>query len=384
MFLFWGVNVDGFKLVFIMLITGLVAYSLEKKVNWLTYFSAVCLMVLTALIFSTVGVVPSKSPVYDFFLGPMVPVILASMILGLDIQQIKKLPKNVLGAFFVGVLGTTLGGMVAALVGAIDQGPDAAKLAAQLTASYIGGGENAVAMRTILDIPSEKFVACFALDNILTSAWMMVTVIGVKGDDPGKIKQKSSLPDVVTLIETEGYPARIVDFFTTFVAALGATLLSRYISDTLGFFHPLVYLTVVALMIGQIPFVKNHLKQSYLIGSMAFAPFFFAMGAISNIHDIASVPKSVLLMPLIVVVVHALVIYVGSRRIVSRSEMAIASQSLIGGAGTAVALAQGTNWKEGISLGLILGTLGYIIANYLGLFVYSISLKLIHIMSVST
>ncbi len=373
-----------FELIFIMLLTGLAAYSLERKVNWLTYFSAVCLMVLTALIFSTTGVVPSSSPVYDFFLGPMVPVILACMILGLDIQQIKKLPKNILGSFCVGVLGTTLGGMAAALIGAIDQGPDAAKLAAQLTASYIGGGENAVAMRTILDIPSEKFVACFALDNILTSVWMMVTVVGVKGDNPGKIRRIPSLSDEVTLIETEGYPARLVDFFTTFAAALGTTLLSRYISNTVGFFHPLVYLTVVALLIGQIPFIKKHLKQSYLIGSIAFAPFFFAMGAISNIHDIASIPKSMLLMPLIVVGVHALVIYIGSRHIVSRSEMAIASQSLIGGAGTAVALAQGTNWKEGISLGLILGTLGYIIANYIGLFVYSVSLKLIHLMGVSS
>jgi uncharacterized membrane protein len=56
---------------------------------------------------------------------------------------------------------------------------------------------------------------------------------------------------------------------------------------------------------------------------------------------------------------------------VTRISTVIASQSLIGGPATAVAIAQAKNWKSGISIGIILGVLGYAVANFFGVLVYN-------------
>lgn len=364
----------------IILGVSLAAYILEKRVLWLTYFSAVCMIVLIALSLTTLKLTPNHHPIYDFFLGPMVPVILACMVIGLDVSSLRRIPIGILVAFAVGALGTMLGGIVAALVGSIDQGPAAAKLAAQLTASYIGGGENAVAIRTILGTPVEEFVACFAVDNILTSFWMVATVIGVKTDPTHAIKEKALLPTDLDLANLEGTPAKLVDFLTTLTVALASIVISRFLADKIGMMHPLLYLSIIAFAFGQIPILRQHLKQSYLVGSIAFAPFFFSMGAISDIHELAKVKPTVAIMPLIVVAIHALFLFFICRSRLSRRELSLASQALIGGAGTAVALAQATNWKDGISIGLLLGIVGYIIANHLGMAVYYASDFLIRLL----
>jgi uncharacterized membrane protein len=371
---------DEMTLALIILVVSLASYVLEKRVIWLTYFSAVCMIVLVAICLTALRLIPNRHPIYDFFLGPMVPVILACMVIGLDVSSLRRIPRGILLAFGVGTLGTMIGGIIAALVGSIDQGPAAAKLAAQLTASYIGGGENAVAVRTILGTPVEEFVACFAVDNILTSIWMVATVIGVKTDPKHAKNEKNITTTDLELANLEGTPAKLVDFLLTLTVALACIVISRFLADKVGIMHPLLYLSLISFGVGQIPVLRQHLKQSYLVGSIAFAPFFFSMGAIADIHELARVKPTIAIMPIVVVAIHALFLFFICRNRLSQREVCLTSQSLIGGAGTAVALAQATNWKDGISIGLLLGIFGYIIANHLGISVYYVSDFLIRFM----
>jgi uncharacterized membrane protein len=181
----------------------------------------------------------------------------------------------------------------------------------------------------------------------------------------------------------DGCPAKIIDFLVTIFCALATTALSNFCSKKFGVLHPLLYLSVFALLAGQIPVIKRHLKQSYMLGSLAFAPFFFSIGAISDLYAIASVPRTILIMPFIVVIVHAIIIFsVAEMLKINRGETCLASQSLIGGAGTAVALAQAVQWRTGVSLGMILGITGYAIANYFGVMVYHVATFLIILMGV--
>jgi uncharacterized membrane protein len=153
-----------------------------------------------------------------------------------------------------------------------------------------------------------------------------------------------------------------------------AVELSKLISTHLKFIHPLLLMTFVSFAISRTKWVQTLIRPAYLIGTVLFVPFFFSTGAISKIGALAEISPAVAAMPFIIVITHGILIYTfGWAMKIPSSETSLASQSLIGGAGTAIALAQAKQWKSGISIGLILGLIGYAIANFFGVFVFHIS-----------
>ena len=57
-------------------------------------------------------------------------------------------------------------------------------------------------------------------------------------------------------------------------------------------------------------------------------------------------------------------------------EIVICSNASLGGPSTAAAVAAGKGWKELITPAILVGVLGYIVGNYLGVFVGNMVLKL--------
>ena len=93
----------------------------------------------------------------------------------------------------------------------------------------------------------------------------------------------------------------------------------------------------------------------------------------SDLRAVFGLPLAIIAMPFIVVGCHAGFVFTAARLLkVSRSSTSVVSQVLIGGPATAVAVAQARKWKSGISIGIILGVLGYAIANFFGVLVHRI------------
>ncbi len=351
--------------------------TLERKVAWLRHISGVCLIILVALFLATAGVIPHQHPLYDFFSGPAIPVALALMILSLDLKEVARMPRSLVIIYCVGVFATVASTLFAAWIVAPGMGANAALLAAQFGASYIGGGENAVAMQKVFSIPNELFVAGFAVDNLLTSVWMIVTIyLATPVSEDANNTDASTTPPSRLLEEAQ---VSLVDIFICLACALGSHQFSVYLAATFGVLHPILYLSLVAFGLGQIPYVKARTGPAYLLGSMLFAAFFFSIGAISDLRVLANLPWQVIAMPGIVVFGHGAIIYsMGYLLKTPRNETSLASQSLIGGPSTAVALSQSRGWKNGVSLGLVCGVLGYAIANYFGVGIYYLATKIIH------
>ena len=137
-------------------------------------------------------------------------------------------------------------------------------------------------------------------------------------------------------------------------------------------------MTTIALLVAQISLLKPYFRISYLIGALAFYPFFFVIGAISDLNSLSQVPISFVLMPIIVVSFHALTlgVFLFFRRKML-NEAALASQALIGGVGTAVAIVQAKGWKHMMPYAIAIGVFGYAIGNYIAIAVYHITKFLI-------
>jgi uncharacterized membrane protein len=360
-------------LILIMLFTSLTSLIVEKHLAWAAYITSVCIVILTALILSFVNLIPSAHEVYDFFSGTTLTVTVVLLILSLSIKNIILVPRSQMIAFIIGTIGTSIGGLLASIIAhKFDPSFDKdaiSKMSAQLSSSYVGGLENAVAMKKALNIDKDHFVAAFATDNLLTSAWMIFCMLAVKpsltntSQSSGNIPQEDSQENIILSI--------ICSLFFSFVSIkIGNT-----IHSFLGIFNPIIYTTTVALLLAQIPYARKHFKYSYVIGSFLFYPFFFSMGAISDPRAISKVGLISIIMPIVIVSVHGIIIFPISRALkIPFKDVAIASQSLIGGPGTALALAQAKNLKSDFPSAIILGTLGYAIGNYVGISLYHISL----------
>ena len=336
---------------------------LERNAAWFAHLSSVCMIVITATFLAIIGVIPSDNPVYSFFLSDATPVAMVLLILNLRLSDLRSVRPKLILLFCIGSTGVLVGGLVAGFIGNLLNITNSDLAIAQLIASYIGGGENAVAMREMIQIPDDLFVAVFAADNIVTSLWMALTLYLAR--DAGD----SEIIEEVGSMKVEGLNLESL-LFNIGISVL-VVAVSSALSEHVGFFHRYMYLTIIALIIGQFSYVRSRINGSYLLGSFLFLGFFFSIGAISIVSSFSDVSLYLLCLPFIIVLTQGAFIYLGARFLkLSRVEVATVSQSLIGGPATAVAIAHSKGWREGVSIAMLFGILGYAVGNYISYFAY--------------
>lgn len=347
--------------------SAFLCYYIEKKIAWIFHASSVCLLILLAMLLSQFKIIPSESQLYDQMQGTFLLLAIVLITLNFNIKNILEIPLKILFLFIIGACGSLIGGVFSGFIAADELGINSYKLAAQLTASYIGGLENASAMQKIIDIPNDYFIAAFAVDNIVTSLWIIVCIYYAKNNEKvaqRKDDEKSCFEEVKTTI---------ISIFACFFIAFSILYLAEFCANKIGLFHKILWLSGLTLIVGQIPFLRIYCRPGYVIGAVLFSGFFFAAGAISDFSNIMNLPKVIIIMPFIIITTHAIAIIIAAKLLkIDRMALSITSQSLIGGPGTAVAVAQAKKYEQGISLGIILGVFGYSIANFLGYFVFSI------------
>ena len=348
---------DSQFLILIMALTCLFFSKMERKAVWFAHLSAVCMIVISATFLAILGFIPSNHPIYDFFLGEATPVAMVLLLINLKISDLKSIQPKLIVIFMIGALGVMIGGIMAGALGAyleIDQ----SKLAAtQLIASYIGGGENSVAIREMIAIPNDLFVAVFAADNIVTSIWMAFTLYAARNSKPEKCS--SNIGTMTN--EKFGLEGLVFNIAISIAIVVCSNLLTIYV----GFLHRYMYLTTLALVIGQIPYVKRNINGSYLLGSFLFLGFFFSIGAISSVSSFSDVSIFILALPFLIVMFQGVFVFGAARFLkVGGVEAATISQALVGGPATAIAIAHSRGWKKGTSIAMIFGILGYALGNY--------------------
>ena len=118
------------------------------------------------------------------------------------------------------------------------------------------------------------------------------------------------------------------------------------------------------------PKQMSSVKGAQEIGTFLIYLFFAVIGAPASIPMIIRESPLLLVLALIVVATNMIVsLVLGKIFKFSIEEIIIASNANVGGPTTAAAMAVSKGWTELIIPGLLTGTLGYVIGNYLGIFV---------------
>lgn len=354
------------------------AFWLDHRFEALSKVGASLLAILFGALLSNFGIVPAASPLYDGISGIVTSLAIAWLLLSIDLRDVMKAGRPMLGAFGLALIGTAMGAMVGAALFAGFLGDQTAPLAGTLTGTYSGGSLNFIAVATEVGLADSIFAGTVAADNLTTAIWLGVTL-----SMPLVLRRFYPTPVPSSEIESDGEETVAHPFFgrtpistmdLAWIAFLGIALVAT--AEWIGAVVPLVpsvlWLTTLALVVGQLGPTRR-LHGGMQLGNVALHLFFVVIGIHSRIEEIVVVGAQIFLYTLVVVAIHGLVVYgVGRWLRFDLGTLSVASQAAVGGPSSALAVAVSRGWRGLILPGVLVGLLGYAVGNYLGLAVHGI------------
>lgn len=364
----------------VIAVSAALAFWLDRRFAALGKVGASLLAIVFGAVLSNAGLVPVSSPVYDAVLGPVTSLSIAWLLLSVNLGDLKKAGRRMIGAFGLAVAGTILGAFVAAAVYQARFGDDTWRLAAAMTGTYSGGSVNFISVGRAAGLSGPLFAGATAADNVVTALWLAITLmmpIWLRRFYPATASSHSPAPPPSAAPDPANRHAHHPYFASeglsaARVAALLAVGLALVLaSEQLGRMIPgvpsILWLTTLALALGHTPFFRQA-PGAMQLGAVGLHFFFVLIGVLSRFSEIAAVGLEVLFFTLIVVGVHGVVVFgVGKLLRLDMGSIAVASQASVGGPSSALAVAISREWRHLVLPGVIVGLLGYAVGTYLGL-----------------
>lgn len=342
-----------------------------------TAFTVILLTALTA----NLGIVPSSTnapPVYDGIFSYVAPLSIFFLMLGVNLNSIRKAGAPMLLMFLVGSVGTMLGAWVGmwAVDGKANIGALFYALGGMYTGTYIGGSVNfnAVALHYGVSQSGTLFTAATVADNILSAIWIAAT-IAIPQILKKLFPQQTNRQHISEENSTKAYAddsetVSPLDLGLLLAIGFGSIVVAGKVAEWLPQIPSVLTLTTIALILAQIPAI-HRLRGNKMLGLFCIYLFLSVIGAYCDIPALlkdGNLAVTLLSLVTILVVVHALVIFgIGTLFKQDWDVLGIASQANIGGSGSAIACARSLN-REDLELpAILIGALGNATGTYWGL-----------------
>ena len=382
---------------------GWVAFSIyaEQKWKWASKMSGAIVALIGALVLTNLAIIPTSAPFFDDVVwGYVVPMAIPLLLLQCDLRRIGRESGKLLIMFLIGSVGTVAG----ALIGAVLLGkhiPHMSGIAGMMTGSYIGGGVNFAALAGAFDIPGEMVAATTVADNLLMALYFFVLVMipgltffrkhykhphldeveSVGVSDESKTlaaaywgRKEISLQDIAINMAISGIIVAVSKIIAGFLAEAIPTSNAFLAMLNALFGNQYLIITTIAMLIatfasGQV----SKISGSQEIGTWLIYLFFFVIGVPASIMQVVKNAPIVLVFCAIMVVINMTVCFVvGKIFKFNLEEIILASNANIGGPTTAAAMAISKGWVNLVGPTMLVGTLGYVVGTYFGIFVGNI------------
>lgn len=212
-------------------------------------FSIVPLLVFAYFVptlLSNTGIIPTRSPVYDFIKVALLPASLVLLTLSVDVKAIARLGRPALTLFFVSTASIVIGGPLAYLalkwMIPAELADQAWRGLAALAGSWIGGTANFTAIGESVGVVdgSPMYTAMIVVDVAVASIWMAVLLYfaGRERRIDARIgADRSALDDVRQRVESYraevSRPTSVTDLTLIAALGLGITALATWASGWL-------------------------------------------------------------------------------------------------------------------------------------------------------
>lgn len=347
------------------------------------HFGTALLVILLTALMANLHIIPSASnasPVYDAIFVYVAPVGIFFLLLEVNLKNLRQAGLPMLSLFLVGAAATMLGAILGmwTISGHSTLGPLYRAIGGMFTGTYIGGSINfnAIALHYQVTKDGTLYAGAIAVDNILTTLWMLVTIALPKmisrrnrrhTDAPFTSGNQTSLPEDESQTTS---PLSLSLLLVSGMLALWLSNLSSSLFAKAGITIPsILILTTIALALAQIP-AFNRLKGARLLGLFSVYLFLAVIGAyceFAALSRMGATGLTLLSFVTVLVMVHGLVLFgLGALLRQDWDMLAIASQANIGGSTSALALAKSLNRQDLYLPAILIGSLGNGIGTYLG------------------
>lgn len=383
---------------FLMLAASVAIY-IELNCRWAAKIPGAVLALLIALAASNFGLIPTDAPAYDAVWGYIVPLAIPLLLFQLDLHALFKESGRLLIIFLISSVGTMLGALIGFFM-LKDHIPELSKITGMISASYTGGGVNFAAMTARLEPSKDITAATIVADNLMMACYFFI-LIGISGSYAVRKIWGSPYQDELDKNGTSNQnmaadywqtkPISLQSIALSLSASMAivavAFTVSKWLKGILGegsnmatnMLFSLVtdkYLLLTSLTLLVIALFRNGVRKldgSQELGTYGIYLFFVVIGIPASIPLIIQNAPLLFVFTLTVAMVNLLITLIFGKLLkFSIEEIVLACNANVGGPTTAAALAIGKGWRDLIGPILLIGTVGYIIGNYIGMFIYGL------------
>ncbi|MFQ3544961.1 DUF819 family protein [Halobacillus rhizosphaerae] len=369
---------------------------LEQNFKWASKVSGAIIALVGAMLLANLQIIPLESPAYDTVWNYVVPLAIPLLLFKANIKKIWNESGRLLLIFFLSAAGTVTGSIIGFfLLRKLVPGLD--KVGAMMTGSYIGGGVNFAALSTKFEAPGELVSSAVVADNLMMALYFFVlmTIPAIRFFSknfrtPYSVKQRNNEKDT-NETEAASYWGRkemsLQDIGLAVGTAFAIVAASFFIAgwldnlipsgDEVNFFfnflngllgdNYLMLTTLTMITVTVFPKYFESIQGAQEIGTYLIYIFFVVIGIPASIMLIFQNAPLLLVFVFIVVLSNMLMSFLlGKVFNFSLEEVIVASNANIGGPTTAAAMAIAKGWTKLVIPILLVGTLGYIVGNYIG------------------
>lgn len=368
----------------IILVIATIAIFLENRYTLVAKISGAIMALIIALLLSNFNIIPLESKVYDNVWGYVVPIAIPLLLFQCDIKKIWKESGRLAIIFLLSSVGTMLGAVVGFYL-LREYIPTLNNIAGTMTASYIGGGVNFVAVQTALNLDKQLASALIVSDNLLMVLYFFVLIIiptipffnkyfkreyrnDIKNmDDKKEVKRPITLEDVAFNFTISVLIVAVSFGFSDLILAEDRGYVINFLANK---YILLTSITVILATVFSTFFKK--LIGSQEIGTFLIYIFFAVIGIPASIKSIVVNSPLLLVFCAIMVIINMVITFAFAKLFnFSLEEAILVSNANIGGPTTATAMAISKGWTKYVAPVMLVGTLGYVIGTYAGLILAS-------------
>ncbi len=251
-------------ILFILAGNAALWFYLEKRTGWKLFNFIPPLLFIYSLpvMFSNVGLIPLKAPVYDWMGSNLLPIFLVLLLLDVDVRAAFRVMGKGIFVMLIGTLGVVVGAPIGFAVVKGWLGPEAWKGFGALAGSWIGGTGNMAAVSEGLGTSGSDFGLAVIADNVVYLVWLPILLqsknmakwfhrfTGVSDDRLDKMKAAAD-----ELVTDKGKPAMrhiLYLFAIAFAVAYIADQLSILLPEVKPIFSTSTYKILIVTTFGLI------------------------------------------------------------------------------------------------------------------------------------
>lgn len=350
----------------------------EPLFRWLP---AVFWVYFLPMVATSLGVLPAESPLYGALARILLPASLALILLSSDLKAIARLGPRALAAMAAASLGVVAGAVISFLTLGRVLGEGSWKVFAALTATWIGGSANLIAVATSLGLPADAQGIAILIDTAVAYTWMALLIAVSARQAALDRRLHADRAEVAAIgirvadrLERDRRPTSVTDATLLVGVALTVSVIAMAlgrrmppVGDVLTpFAWGILILTTVGLALSLTPLARYDGAGASSLGYAGFYLLLASVGAQANLRNIVAQPLWIVAGAL-VIAVHGLVLLAGLRLLRAPSFFfGAASQASIGGYASAPVVAE--IYQPGLApVGLLLAVVGNVLGTYVGL-----------------